>query len=43
MILVVDLASPDRTNWESFLVNQGYEVFIAEMRIRRCDSVACCS
>jgi len=29
MILVVDLASSDRTNWKSFLVNQGYEVIIA--------------
>src|SRR5712672_1438739 len=29
LILVVDLASSDRTNWKSFLVNQGYEVIIA--------------
>src|SRR5260221_3574690 len=29
MILVVDLASSDRTNWKSFLENQGYEIFMA--------------
>lgn len=29
MILVVDLASSDRTDWKSFLENQGYEVFMA--------------
>jgi len=39
MILVVDRASSDRTNWKSFLVNQGYEVFIAgdeDSAIREC-------
>src|SRR6266403_3717136 len=42
IILVVDLASPDRTNWESFLVNQGYEVFIAgdeDSAMRECHSL----
>src|SRR6267154_1984897 len=42
MILVVDLASPDSTNWESFLVNQGYEVFIAgdeDSAMRECHSL----
>ncbi len=39
MILVVDLASPDRTNWKSFLENQGYEVFMAgdeDTALRQC-------
>src|SRR6267154_4528594 len=29
LILVVDLASSDRTNWKAFLEKQGYEVFMA--------------
>src|SRR6266436_1900047 len=39
MILVVDLASSDRTNWKSFLENQGYEVFMAgdeDTALRQC-------
>jgi len=39
MILVVDLASPDRTNWKSFLENQGYEIFMAgdeDTALRQC-------
>src|SRR5260370_15334716 len=39
MLLVVDLASSDRTNWKSFLVNQGYEVFMAgdeDAALRQC-------
>src|SRR6267378_4253382 len=39
MILVVDLASSDRTNWKSFLENQGYEVFMAgdeDAALRQC-------
>src|SRR6266404_4747832 len=39
MILVVDLASPDRSNWKSFLENQGYEIFMAgdeDTALRQC-------
>ena len=39
MILVVDLATSDRTNWKSFLENQGYEVFMAgdeDAALRQC-------
>src|SRR6266853_3964372 len=39
LILVVDLVSSDRTNWESFLVNQGYEVSMAgdeDAALREC-------
>jgi putative two-component system response regulator len=39
MILVVDLASSDRTDWKSFLENQGYEVCTAgdkETAMRQC-------
>lgn len=38
-ILVVDLASSDRTDWKSFLENQGYEVFMAgdeDTALRQC-------
>src|SRR5712672_815208 len=40
LILVVDLASSDRTNWKSFLENQGYEVFMAgdeDTALRQCN------
>jgi putative two-component system response regulator len=39
MILVVNHASSDHTNWKSFLENQGYEVFMAgnkDMALRQC-------
>jgi len=42
MILVVDLASPDRSNWKSFLENQGYEIFMAgdeDTALRQCHSL----
>jgi hypothetical protein len=29
IILLVDVASSNRTNWKSFLQNQSYEVFAA--------------
>src|SRR5712672_455539 len=42
LILVVDLASSDRTDRELFLVNQGYEVFIVgdeDSAMRECHSL----
>jgi putative two-component system response regulator len=39
IILVVDLASSDRTDWKWFLENQGYEIFMAgdeESALRQC-------
>ena len=39
LILVVDLASSDCTDWKSFLENQGYEVFMAgdeDTAMRQC-------
>jgi cyclic di-GMP phosphodiesterase len=39
IILLIDVASPNRTNWKSFLQNQNYEVFVTgdrETALRQC-------